>query len=172
MKSLLSISIFIISMTTFAQQSTVKGAFLEKWENSKNYLIAVAEAMPEKDYDFKPSERQMTFKEQLVHIEENIYWLEFTYLFEVIMEERTKPDPNALSKKEVIEMLDNGFDSVSEMVREMTDEELTETVNFIAGKKSKLQLLNLLHDHVTHHRGQLIVYLNLKNIEPPKYVGW
>jgi len=42
-----------------AQQSNVKAAFLEKWENSKNYLIEIAEAMPEDTYDFKPTERQM-----------------------------------------------------------------------------------------------------------------
>ena len=27
-------------------------------------------------------------------------------------------------------------------------------------------------EHLTHHRGQLIVYLNLNEINPPKYSGW
>ncbi|MGK0251702.1 MAG: putative damage-inducible protein DinB, partial [Gammaproteobacteria bacterium] len=46
------------------------------------------------------------------------------------------------------------------------------TVEFFAGPKSRMQILNLLQDHVTHHRGQLIVYLNLNSIEPPQYSGW
>ncbi|MDT8346268.1 MAG: DinB family protein, partial [Flavobacteriaceae bacterium] len=50
--------------------------------------------------------------------------------------------------------------------------ELSEKVNFFAGEKTKIQILNLLHDHVTHHRGQLVVYLNLKEIKPPRYTGW
>ena len=43
---------------------------------------------------------------------------------------------------------------------------------FFAGPKSKFQILNLLEDHVTHHRGQLIVYLNFKNSIPPSFIGW
>jgi uncharacterized damage-inducible protein DinB len=30
----------------------------------------------------------------------------------------------------------------------------------------------LMHDHHTHHRGQIIVYLRLNGLKPPKYVGW
>ncbi|WP_374662973.1 DinB family protein [Parasegetibacter sp. NRK P23] len=37
---------------------------------------------------------------------------------------------------------------------------------------SKLQIINLLSDHQTHHRGQLLVYLRLCGLTPPKYVGW
>ena len=58
------------------------------------------------------------------------------------------------------------------IVKNTPDEELKEIVDFFAGPKSNLQILNLLQDHVTHHRGQLIVYLNLNEIEPPKYSGW
>jgi uncharacterized damage-inducible protein DinB len=37
---------------------------------------------------------------------------------------------------------------------------------------NKLQILNLLNDHQTHHRAQLIVYLRINGIKPPDYVGW
>ncbi|NJL74904.1 MAG: hypothetical protein HC892_07620 [Saprospiraceae bacterium] len=30
----------------------------------------------------------------------------------------------------------------------------------------------LMNDHLTHHRAQMIVYLRLKDVQPPKYVGW
>lgn len=30
----------------------------------------------------------------------------------------------------------------------------------------------LLFDHVTHHRAQAIMYLRMRGIEPPAYVGW
>ena len=64
------------------------------------------------------------------------------------------------------------FDVVLEIITNTPEEELNEPVDFFAGAKSKLQILNLLQDHVTHHRGQLIVYLNLNEIYPPKYSGW
>jgi hypothetical protein len=73
---LLALFIFTVS---FSQQETPKEAFLEKWSNSRDYLIALAELMPEEFYDFKPTQRQSSFKEQLLHIKENMDWLSGTY---------------------------------------------------------------------------------------------
>lgn len=42
----------------------------------------MAEKLAEEKYDFKPVKQEMSFKEQLVHIGENIYWLSSTYLKE------------------------------------------------------------------------------------------
>jgi uncharacterized damage-inducible protein DinB len=165
----LAIAILFISYG-IAQQATPKEAFLEKWENSKNYLLAVAEAMPEGSYDFKPSERQMTFKEQLVHIKGNMDWLSTTYFMETEFKREKATLP--ATKAETIALLSNSFDAAFTIIKNTSEAELSTTVDFFAGPKSKLQILNLLQDHVTHHRGQLLVYLNLKDVEPPKYVGW
>ena len=153
-----------------AQQATVKTAFLEKWEGSKNYLLAIAEAMPEENYNFKPTERQMSFKEQLLHIKENMTWLSNSYFTET--EYKQEKTDTSISKNETINLLENAFDSVAEIIENTNDEDLKITVDFFAGPKSKLQILNLLQDHLSHHRGQLIVYLNLNNIKPPSYIGW
>jgi uncharacterized damage-inducible protein DinB len=160
----------LLAFPVFAQKTTVKEAFLEKWENSKNYLLNIAEMMPEEDYAYKPTERQLSFKEQLLHIKDNMDWLSTRYFASEGTNTKEKEIPN--SKAETIALLNIAFDSVSEIIKKYSEENLTETVEFFAGPKSKLQILNLLQDHVTHHRGQLIVYLNLKNVEPPKYVGW
>ena len=168
--ALLVLLIVINSSAIIAQQISPKLAFLEKWENSKIYLIAIAEAMPEGHYNFKPTERQMGFNEQLVHIKGNMDWLSTTYFTDIEYKKEEKELPQ--TKSETILALENAFDAVIKIVKNTPDEELKATVDFFAGPKSKLQLLNLLQDHVTHHRGQLIVYLNLNEIEPPKYSGW
>ncbi|GAB5398422.1 MAG: hypothetical protein Aureis2KO_00070 [Aureisphaera sp.] len=143
---------------------------MEKWENSKNYLIGIAEAMPEEAYDFSPTERQMSFKEQLMHIKGNMDWLSTTYFSEETFERKKGELP--ATKEETVAILKAAFDATAAHVEKASEESLGETVEFFAGPKSKLQILNLLQDHVTHHRGQLIVYLNLKEIEPPRYSGW
>lgn len=168
--TLLLVLLAINYSTIMAQQSTPKLAFMEKWENSKNYLIAIAEEMPEEFYDFKPTERQMSFKEQLMHIKGNMDWLSNAYFTDIDYKKEKKELPK--TKTETINELEIAFDGVMFIIEKTPDEDLTETVDFFAGPKSKLQILNLLQDHVTHHRGQIIVYLNLKNIEPPKYIGW
>jgi len=151
-------------------QNNVKSAFLMKWENSKNYLLGIAEAMPEATYNYKPTERQMTFQEQLLHIRSNMVWLSEKYFVNADYVKSEKTAPN--TKAEVIAALTIAFNEVSEIIKKVPLEDLPIEVEFFAGPKSKIQILNLLQDHVTHHRGQLIVYLNLNNIEPPKYSGW
>ncbi len=170
MKHLLLLLFISISATTMAQQTTVKTAWLEKWNNSKEYLIGIAEAMPEEYYDFKPTERQMSFKDQLLHIKGNMDWLSNTYFTEAGFDKTIGEQPS--SKAYLIEHIKAAFDSTYFIVESTPDEDLSDTVDFFAGKKSKIQILNLLQDHVSHHRGQLIVYLNLKEIEPPKFIGW
>ena len=36
-----------------AQENLYKKAWLEKWQNSKDYLIAIAQEMPDSLYDYK-----------------------------------------------------------------------------------------------------------------------
>ena len=64
------------------------------------------------------------------------------------------------------------FNDAAVIIRNATPETFSDEVTFFSGPKSKLQIMNLMQDHVSHHRGQLVVYLNLNEIEPPRYVGW
>lgn len=153
-----------------AQQSTVKTAWLEKWENSKDYLIGFAEAMPEEHYDFKPTEKQMSFKAQLLHIKGNMDWLSNTYFTDKSFDRTIGDQPK--TKEETIALIKEAFENTYAIIAATPDEDFEEVVKFFAGPKSKIQILNLLQDHVSHHRGQLVVYLNLKEVKPPKFVGW
>ena len=128
---LLVLLIVINSSKIIAQQITPKIAFLEKWENSKSYLIAIAEKMPEENYDFKPTERQMSFKEQLIHINENMEWLSITYFTNIEYNKEKKE--LSKTKKETILALENTFDVVLEIITNTPEEELNEPVDFFAG---------------------------------------
>lgn len=170
MKNVLISFLLFTSIQIMAQQVYPKTAFLEKWENSKNYLLEIAQAMPEAFYNYKPTEREMSFKEQLIHIKGNMDWLSNTYFTKekYVREKNEIPE----TKQETILLLKEAFEATSFIIKQTEEKEFQEIVDFFAGPKSKLQILNLLQDHVTHHRGQLIVYLNLKDIEPPRYIGW
>ncbi len=163
--------ILVLCIWPVQSQELVIPTFLEKWENSKNYLVAIAEAMPSEQYDFRPTERQMGFQDQLLHIKNNMVWLGTTY-FNAQEYKGKMDDTSKLTKEETIQLLVEGFDMISTALKNTPTTLLNEKVAFFAGEKTKLQILNLLQDHVSHHRGQLIVYLNLNTIEPPKYVGW
>lgn len=162
--------LFLISSFSLSAQENVKSAFLEKLANSKTYLIEVAKAMPEDKYDFKPTEREMTFGKQLLHIKANMDWLSSTYFSDTPKKE--KELEAKLTKAEIIAELEKSFDNASLLISKTPATTFDDKVDFFAGPKSKLQILNLLQDHVTHHRGQILVYLNLNGVKPPKYIGW
>ena len=169
MKKCLIITILLLSNPIFAQVEVVT-TFIEKWENSKNYLIAVAQAMPEEKYDYKPTEREMSFRDQLFHIQDNMNWLSTTHFSD--QKYVKKESVKGLTKAQIIQEIKTSFDSAKIAIQKTKDAELSQKVTLFASLKSKLQILNLMQDHVTHHRAQILVYLNLNQIEPPKYSGW
>jgi uncharacterized damage-inducible protein DinB len=152
-------------------QSPLVNEFLQKWNNSKAYTIALLEAYPADKLDYKPSDSVMSFREQVVHMILGIVWHSGTYLQEKQFSstfERNK----IYDKNELIKIMTEAYDFSSEIVRTLTPEDLEERVDFFAGNFTKRQILNLMDDHVTHHRGELIVYLRLNNVKPPDYRGW
>ncbi|WP_245917725.1 hypothetical protein [Aureitalea marina] len=52
MKRLTTLIMLTMSTLSQAQPTTVKEAFLEKWENSATYLLDLARSMPADKYSF------------------------------------------------------------------------------------------------------------------------
>ncbi len=141
-----------------------------KWKNAAEYTLEFAQAMPEDQYGFKPVPAEMSFREQLKHIAANMVWLSSSYL----KGKHTSIDPTKTgdSKKEIIELLNQAFNYAKQTVDGLQEKDLNETVDFFAGIMSRRRILLLMTDHVTHHRGQLVVYLRLNDVVPPSYRGW
>ncbi|MDT8347741.1 MAG: DinB family protein, partial [Flavobacteriaceae bacterium] len=88
----------------------MKTAFLEKWRNSERYLLEIAASMPEEDYAFKPTEQQMSFAEQLVHITQNMHWLSTTYFLKKEFK-RSPNNANTMSKPDILALLEDSFEA-------------------------------------------------------------
>ncbi len=142
----------------------------EKWRNAKTYTLKIAELMPEEKYDFKPVSSEMSFGEQLIHIANNMNWLSSAYLFGTKLNDTS--NAAHLTKNQIIKMLSISYDSTLVDHYRLSSKQLDEKVSFFAGEMSRRQILILMHDHQTHHVGQLIVYLRLNGIKPPDYIGW
>ncbi len=174
MKIFLSILLLSFSFTGIAQLNQLLiNSHLEKFKNAKSYTLAMADKLVEDKYDFKPVKEEMSFKEQLVHIGENIYWLSSTYIKE-------EPNPlkgkkvnsNEINKEQVKQFVKDAYEYGLKVMTELEEKSLSKEFNWNGGKLNKYQFLNLIQDHQTHHVGQLIVYHRINNIEPPKYIGW
>jgi len=123
--------------------------------NSENYTLAVAEAMPEKNYTTKPVDAVYDFRELMSHIAYGIEWWTNNY----IKKEETAWNPPAskTNKKEAISSLKDSY------------EYLRKSLNNGTISEEKLNGLYATLDHITHHRGQATTYLRIKGITPPEY---
>ena len=145
--------------------------FLDRWETSRQYMLDVAQKMPKNDYGFKPTPEQSTFAEQLMHIAAVMDWHAFS---KADGQEYSKPrwadyEAEGLSKQQIIGVLEREFDRVTKLLTDFNPARLDETSMYNTFIRTRRQLFMLLADHVTHHRAQLLVYLRLKGIVPPKY---
>ncbi len=143
----------------------------EKWSNSATYLQEIAEALPDSLYAFKPTAEEMTFSEQLIHTAQNMIGLSRNQLGYKEEKPPIAPHTNS-SPSEVRQFVKSAFEFAGKAIAHETEESLNTETKFFAGPKTHRQIINLMNDHVTHHRGQLIVYLRLNGITPGKYVGW
>lgn len=154
---------------------TVDAVFLNanitKLKNAREYTLLVANAMPAEKYNYQPSKEEMEFGKQLLHISENLCWLSSSYLTGN-KNPTTEADGRLTFKKDIIAVVTKAYDFAINTLQNFDTKALADTVKFFAGPMNKLQIINLLQDHQTHHRGQLLVYLRLNGIKPPDYVGW
>ena len=174
MKIFLLILLLSFSFIGIAQANHLLiNSHLEKFKNAKSYTLSMAEKLAEEKYDFKPVKQEMSFKEQLVHIGENIYWLSSTYLKEAPSPLKGKKVISSeMNKEQVRQFVKDAYEYGFKVMTELDEKTLSEEFNWNGGKLNKYQFLNLIQDHQAHHVGQLIVYLRLNTIEPPKYIGW
>lgn len=176
MKSITFAIIILTSFFTssvFAQQEIYINEYLERLENSRKYIIAVAEIMPEKNYAFKASEESLTFAQNLLHIGYAMDWHSQSLLggrkarnwqTDTIFKAANK------SKKEMIDLINLTFDKTIQLIKVFDKNELNDKLDYFGLKRSKRQILMLLSDHIAHHRGQMLVYLRLNGLVPPRYV--
>lgn len=150
---------------TFAKE------FQPTWQRAKAYSLEFANAMPEENYTFKPTPEIMSFGEQVVHTAGAAFWFASKITGEPNPGKGFKAEGK--SKAEIIEYLKKAFDFVEKALTNLSDEEATKKIPLF-GKLvlTKAQTFQTIRDHTTHHRGQMVIYLRLKGIKPPQYVGW
>lgn len=169
------LSIFLILLLQSASAQSSDSLFLAsavlKLKNAKEYTLKVLDLMPEEKYSFRPTSEEMSFSQQLLHICSNLGWLSSSYLSN--LKNPISKDDEKLNNKDSIRLVVvKTYDFAISVLNDFPIKHLPENVKFFAGPMTKLQIINLLSDHQTHHRGQLLVYLRLCGITPPKYVGW
>lgn len=172
--SIISLLMGLLSNFSLQAQKTDSlflNAAVIKLKHAKEYTIKVAILLPEDKFSFRPVQGEMSFGEQLLHLSSNMRWLCSTYL-EAVKNPVKKIEVKVQKKEDIIAILNKDYDFAINTLQHFETVHLSDTVTFFAGPMNKLQIINLLNDHQTNHRAQLLVYLRLNGIKPPDYIGW
>src|SRR5579862_4729072 len=145
--------LFSLSLVAQSADKLFMEAAITKLQHAKEYTLQVAKSMPEDKYAFKPVPEEMSFREQLLHLADNLGWLTSAYLANQV-NPITKADMKKEKKDEIITVLNRIYDYSITGLQHFDAAHLGDTVNFFAGPMNKLQIINLINDHQTHHRAQ------------------
>ncbi len=159
---------FLVSTQVMAQTS--KEEFMSKWKNSKQFTLDVLDKMPDSGMDYKTDPAAMSFKEQIHHIGSAIVGISQGYLM------GGQPDFTidlaTASKAELSAYVAKCYDYGTKAMAAITPEQGKETQDVFGNQVSRNQVMALLMDHSTHHRGAAIAYLRSNGVEPPAFVGF
>ncbi|MEO0895346.1 MAG: DinB family protein [Bacteroidota bacterium] len=139
---------------------------IKRWKGNQRYTLKLIQAMPEEEFDFKAAEGTKSFRSQCSHI---TTWLRTHSRF-VTEKEMDKLKPK--SKEEIVQALNGFFDDFIAFLQGTNEDELAQKVKVFYGTLSKEFIIQTMDNHLSHHRGQMIIYLRLKGITPPSYIGW
>ena len=148
----------------------VAAQFLGTFGRAAELNMAFADAMPGDKYGFRPVPEIRTYAEQLLHVAGSNVWFTSTYITGA-ENPGINFEPEAPSKEAVTDLMKQSDDFVKSSISGMSDEEMAEIVETFAGEISKSTVCWLMRDHMTHHRGQMIIYLRMNGMAPPEYVG-
>ncbi|MFC3977552.1 DinB family protein [Belliella kenyensis] len=173
LNGLKNVSMLILLMLVFHTTShaqTTMEEFMMKWENGKKLTLAVVETMPDDLQNYKPHETAMSFSEQVTHLSSAIVGISGGFLMgeESGIDLEKIPSTKAELKAHVEACYDYGKATFSKL----TEAQLAEKIDIFGNNASRRQVLGLIDDHCTHHRGAAISYIRANGIEPPRFTAF
>jgi uncharacterized damage-inducible protein DinB len=145
-----------------------RDSFLAHWRDTREYTLAILDAMPAEHFTSKPDAAQRTFGEQMVHLAQanNAYFQGLR----LAPAPEGKADP--ADKASVRNFVNASFDFIARTLDRMQENDWTrkDVKLFQRGQvHSTVDICMRAYMHTAHHRGQVVTYLRVKGIKPPAW---
>ena len=133
------------------------------------------EVIPENLFDWKPHERSMSFGELSLLVAEMPKWIQ-VMIEESEVDFATVEHFQAKNTAELVEHFDENLAAAKNALQNVSDETFDEPFNLknngqIVLTAPKKDQISSMVNHLVHHRGQLTVFMRLKDILVPSIYG-
>jgi uncharacterized damage-inducible protein DinB len=169
---LLASSVPAVAQKAPPDPKTIPDSITYIWNDVEHDFTAVAEAMPEDKWSFKPTQGEFkkvrTFAEQVKHVAcSNEAWAK------QISGEKPParcdlggPNP-AKSKAEILAYLKQSFQAIDKVIADTSEKNFLHPNPGPYWGTNRLSALTATVWHISDHYGQLVVYLRMNGIVPP-----
>ncbi len=169
------VTLFALAVPALSQTS-IKDALVKHWKATGELTLAVADAMPAADYNFRPNPEEMSFGQLMAHIAladrgacANASGMKAPDVPGGIAS-FAKDNKVEVDKATAVAFQKDVFAFCNQAVGSVTLEQLDKIAGPPARNLTGYEWLWSYFTHTAHHRGQAEVYLRVKNIKPPTYV--
>jgi len=158
----------------------IKDALLPEFDHEMGTTRRLLERVPDADLKWKPHEKSYTLGQLAAHLANIPHWVDATCDFTVfdlaaIGEDARPKDPPSTAC--ILKAFDDNVASARKKLSEQTDGALLSLWTMKQGEQEfftmpKVSVLRgFIMNHSIHHRGQLSVYLRLRNVPLPSMYG-
>ena len=159
---------------------SIKDALLPEFDHEMATTRRVLERVPDPEFGWKPHEKSMTLGRLAAHIANIPYWCSVTLETTVFELDSLPPDTQrklAETQNELVKEFDGKVRAARTLIAAATDAEFLALWTLKKGGQEMFTMPRIsavrgfVMNHLIHHRGQLTVYLRLKNVPIPPIYG-
>ncbi len=157
----------------------LKDALLPEFDHEMGTTRRLLERVPEADLTWKPHEKSFSLGRLAAHLANIPRWVDAAcdnVIFDVLSIEDTRTrDPG--SAADILEAFDANVRRARAKIADQTDSALLSPWTMTRGGQEVFTtprtavLRTFIMNHMIHHRGQLTVYLRLRNVPLPSIYG-
>ena len=163
----LSGSMISLSAQSSAKVSGFRGVFLSDWKDSEDKLVALAGAIPQEKYSWRPAKGVRSVSEVYIHVAGSNYFMGAPMGVKPPTGFSEKMEKTVTEKAKVLEALHASFAQVRQAVIKLSDADLSKPANVEGQQTTYEGMLFFLAAHTHEHLGQLIAYARSNGIAPP-----
>jgi uncharacterized damage-inducible protein DinB len=158
----------------------LKDALLPEYDHEMGTTRRLLERVPEADLAWKPHEKSFSLGQLVSHIANIPHWIDFTcdaavFDLATLGEDDREKDPKSIA--DLLKTFDSNVKKGRQKIDAQTDPMMFGQWTLKQGDHEVLTmprisvLRSFIMSHLIHHRGQLSVYLRLRNVPLPAIYG-
>jgi len=154
----------------------INEAFIVEIQQEAISTRKMLERIPAEAFDWKPHEKSMSMKQLSVLVADMFGWFVLMLDEDELDFAKGGKQPDPKTTQELIDIFDSKAAAGLKCLRNAADSVFAEDWTLRNGdqiymKLPKLEVVRQTINHMAHHRGQLSVYLRLKDIPVPQIYG-